>query len=465
MANIFYDNFSTDKSWSLDSGAVWERGSPAQTPPGSAYDGSNVIATDLSADYPSSISPMSYATSPVIDCSNHTGVTISFRRHSAYENSNDYDSAHVDVYDGSTWQNVWNSDDTSANIDDASWTLQAPSISTYGDENANFQIRFGLDSDFTSEYRGWFLDAISVDGTPGGPTISDVDGDEDIYESQTNVTITGNTFESEGANSRVRLNAASNGLGTDVVQVDTSWSDTSINFTVDRNSVLFFGLNYLFVRNQSTEENADGFPINIYALHYITVNSKPSGFRNGDSVTITGVFFSDTQSGSEFVHLMDTENGSGTNIAQTVTSWSNTSITFTVVQSSLDSEEDVWISVVRDEALLGDSSPRRSAGFAAELLPPVPFTFSASSNFAQNDPTTQQLTTQSGAFEAGKMAETTNPEQVDLDGTNYTEIEYCFKPTVDALTSTQYEFRVKDNEQSGEKLESYNKTPKLTIST
>jgi uncharacterized repeat protein (TIGR02543 family) len=164
MAQIWYDNFSTDKSWTLDNGAVWERGSPAQDPPDTAYDGSNVIATDLSANYPDDISPMSYATSPTIDCSGYTNVAINFRRHAYFENVSDYDEARIEVYDGESWQEVWTSDDTPANIEDGSWTLQNPSISTYGNGNANFQIRFGLDSDTGTSYRGWFIDAVEVTG-------------------------------------------------------------------------------------------------------------------------------------------------------------------------------------------------------------------------------------------------------------------------------------------------------------
>jgi hypothetical protein len=107
---------------------------------------------------------MSYATSPVIDCSGYTNVAINFRRHAYFENTSDYDEARIEVYDGSDWQEVWTSDDTPDNINDGSWTLQNPSISTYGDYNANFQIRFGLDSDGGTNYRGWFIDAVEVTG-------------------------------------------------------------------------------------------------------------------------------------------------------------------------------------------------------------------------------------------------------------------------------------------------------------
>ena len=181
-SEIWYDNFSTDKNWTLDSGAVWERGAPVQDPPGSAYDGSNVIATDLNANYPNNISPMSYATSPIIDCSGYNNVAISFRRHAYFENTSDYDRATVEVYDGNTWHVVFDSDDIPDNIEDSEWTLQSPDISTYGDNNDSFRIRFGLESDTSTSYRGWFIDAVRV--------IGDV---------ATNYKIEGKTYDKNGS--------------------------------------------------------------------------------------------------------------------------------------------------------------------------------------------------------------------------------------------------------------------------
>jgi len=125
---------------------------------------------------------MSYATSPVIDCSGYDNVAINFRRHAYFENASDYDRATVEVYNGSTWQVVFDSDDTAANINDESWTLQNPGISTYGDLNADFQIRFGLDSDTGTSYRGWFIDAVEVTG-----------------DAATNYQIEGKTYDKDGS--------------------------------------------------------------------------------------------------------------------------------------------------------------------------------------------------------------------------------------------------------------------------
>jgi hypothetical protein len=465
MALIWNDDFSTDKSWTGYGGlAVWERGVPAQSPVTSAFTGSNVIATDLNANYANDINTMLYITTPNIDCSNYTSVTISFRRFANFENDSDYDSFYVEVYDGSTWQRIWNSEDTATEINDASWTLQEPSISTYGDSNSTFKIRYGIRTDYTENKRGWFIDDVRVNGTPTSPNITNVDSDNDVYITQTNTTITGTNFVADGTNSRVRINSSSAGTGTDQVQTDTSWSDTSIDFTVSKGS-LNYGTNYLFVRNNDSNENATGHSINLYILHSISSTDKTGNkFRSGDTVTLSGVNFGSSQDTGEQVQLMNTLDGTDVNIDQTVTSWSNTSITFTVVQSTLDEDDNIYLSVLRNDSSLGDSSIRRCTGFLVDLLPPVEFIYSLSSQIAQNESTTRQLTEQENSFISGKIGESDNPEITNLKALQYTEIEFCFKPTNDISSGQQYDFRVIDINQAGEKLASYNKQIKLTIS-
>ena len=262
MAQIFYDNFSSDLGWTLNSGAVWERGSPGQTPPGSAYDGSNVIATDLDANYPDNISTPSYATSPVINCSAYTSVTISFRRHSQYENNSDYDTATVDVYDGASWQNVWNSDDVVSQINDSSWTLQEPDISNYGNFNADFQIRFGLESDGSTNYRGWFIDAVTVNGDSGGVSW-------DL--GSTTATITGD-----------------NG-GTDIVTTDTDISASSVDNSFNDSTSGFSGLtdgDIILVKGFTEFQNNGQFIVQSMTSAKIIVYEDLVTESAGDSVTI-----------------------------------------------------------------------------------------------------------------------------------------------------------------------------------
>ena len=196
------------------------------------------------------------------------------------------------------------------------------------------------------------------------PTITDVDTDEDIYIGQTGVIITGTTFETDGANSRVRIDSSSAGTGTSQTQTDTSWSDTSVEFTASLGS-LSYGTNYLFVRNQSLDENATGFPINLYLQHTTTTLNDTTILDGQTGVIVSGTNFNATQ-GTSKVYLCSASDGSGTNVEQTVTSWGDTSITFTVDQGAL-SLGTVYVIVARNQSSLGDTAERFSNSQSATL--------------------------------------------------------------------------------------------------
>lgn len=97
------------------------------------------------------------------------------------------------------------------------------------------------------------------------------------------------------------------------------------------------------------------------------------------------------------------------------------------------------------------------------LFPPA-WEMNLTSNFADGDSTTRQLSDSvSQTFIAGKTLED-DPiaDQVDVDEGNFTEYEWCIQATTSAVASTQYEFRVKDDEGRGEVIDTYNVTPRIT---
>lgn len=102
-------------------------------------------------------------------------------------------------------------------------------------------------------------------------------------------------------------------------------------------------------------------------------------------------------------------------------------------------------------------------------VPPPHWIMSSSSNFADGDPTTDgsQMSNPPGStFVAGEIKETDGvPTQQTLEGSEYTEHEFCMQATSDSTTSAQYEFRVTDAEdlQAGEKLEEQDVDPKVTL--
>ena len=174
---IWNDDFETDKGWTLT--GEFERNAPGalggehgNPDPASAHGGSNVLGSDLTGlglnfgDYEASLTDRQYiATSPVIDCSGYSNVHLEFWRWLNVE-SPDYDHVYIDVYDGSTWQNVFTNSGT---ITDNSWLQQNINISTYADGNANMQVRFCVGAtDNSWFYSSWNIDDLEITATGAG---------------------------------------------------------------------------------------------------------------------------------------------------------------------------------------------------------------------------------------------------------------------------------------------------------
>jgi hypothetical protein len=203
------------------------------------------------------------------------------------------------------------------------------------------------------------------------PIVTDVDTDEDIYVGQTSVVITGTNFETDGANSRVRIDSSPAGTGTSQTQVDTSWADTSIQFTVSLGA-LSYGANYLFVRNDSSNESETGFAVNLYEAMTATSLNDTTIYSGQTGIELNGSGFGSSQ-GSSKIYLCDSSDGSGVNVAQTVTSWTDTKVTFTVVPGAL-SLGTVYVLVGRNQASQGDTGERLSPSQSATLVavPTIP---------------------------------------------------------------------------------------------
>ncbi|MCD4820412.1 MAG: hypothetical protein K8S23_17165 [Candidatus Cloacimonetes bacterium] len=172
---IFKDNFESDTGWTLS--GEFQRGNPGglggsshgNHDPSSAFSGTKVLGTDLTGlgstngDYEATIGDRAYqAISPAFDCTNYSNVSLEFQRWLNVER-NLYDHAYIDVYNGSSWNNVWQN--SSITIEENSWTLQTIDISAYADGNNNVKIRFCLGSTDTGwEYSGWNIDDIVISG-------------------------------------------------------------------------------------------------------------------------------------------------------------------------------------------------------------------------------------------------------------------------------------------------------------
>ena len=174
MPIIWADTFEEDLAWELT--GEFERGIPSglggeygNADPSSAYQGENVLGVDLSGtgsysgDYEINLEDDAYtATSPIIDCSLYTDVKINFMRWLNVERD-DYDNAYIKVYNGSSWQTIW--ENSSATIQDDNWLNYNYDVSNFADGNADFRIKFTIGiTDYAWQYSGWNIDDVYIQG-------------------------------------------------------------------------------------------------------------------------------------------------------------------------------------------------------------------------------------------------------------------------------------------------------------
>ncbi|MCP4631417.1 MAG: T9SS type A sorting domain-containing protein [candidate division Zixibacteria bacterium] len=186
---IFSDDFSSNQGWTGTGGsgewtissATGGSGSDSYGGPDPSTDHSptsdnGVLGTDLTSgsggDYNADLSSTYWVTSPVIDCSNLTGISFSYWRWLGVERDT-YDEVYLQVYNGSSWITLFENDDVT--IDESSWSQYTFDVSGYADNNSGFRIRYGIGpSDGSWQYCGWNIDDIEVSGNGQAPPEPDV---------------------------------------------------------------------------------------------------------------------------------------------------------------------------------------------------------------------------------------------------------------------------------------------------
>jgi hypothetical protein len=179
---IYSDDFSINRGWSgLGSSGEWTIGAAtggSGTEGGDTYGGpdpstdhsptsdNKLLGNDLTSgtggDYSPSLTSTDYATSPIINCANYTGVQLTFYRWLGVER-NQYDHAYLQAFNGSSWVTLFANDTTT--INESSWSQQFYNLSTIADHNAVFRIRFGIGTtDGSWQYCGWNIDDIEIKG-------------------------------------------------------------------------------------------------------------------------------------------------------------------------------------------------------------------------------------------------------------------------------------------------------------
>ncbi|HPM38458.1 MAG TPA: C25 family cysteine peptidase [candidate division Zixibacteria bacterium] len=175
---FFTDDFSYNQGWTgLGGSGEWTIGAATGGTGSDSYGGpdpsvdhtatsdNGVLGNDLTSgtggDYAGGLTTTYWVTSPVIDCADYTGVQLRYWHWLGIE-SPSYDHVYLQVYDGTSWVQLFTN---AASTDETSWTESYYDVSAYADENADFQIRFGIGTtDGSWNYCGWNLDDVELKG-------------------------------------------------------------------------------------------------------------------------------------------------------------------------------------------------------------------------------------------------------------------------------------------------------------
>jgi hypothetical protein len=190
-ATFFYDDFSLDRGWTGFGGSGEWTSSPAVGGLGSDYSGGpdpdedhspsfdnyvlgNDLIPDTGGDYNQLLNSAQWITSPILDCTDFTGIQLKFYRRLGVE-SNSFDHAYLQAYDGLSWVTLFANGPITT--DEMFWNDQTLDVSSYADGNPAFQIRFGIGpTDRYVQFCGWNIDDLELKGygwlLSGYPVIS-----------------------------------------------------------------------------------------------------------------------------------------------------------------------------------------------------------------------------------------------------------------------------------------------------
>jgi hypothetical protein len=171
-AVIFAVSLDTNPGWTLD--PQWAYGPPnyGSGGPTAGFTGNNIIGYNLSGDYGNNLSAK-YATTPQINCSGNSSVTLRFQR---WLRTKVNDTAAIQVStNGTSWLNVWS---TSSAVADSSWQEVQYSLPASVAGSPTVRLRWSLTSNQSQSDIGWNLDDVellgdgTLDSTPPASTLS-----------------------------------------------------------------------------------------------------------------------------------------------------------------------------------------------------------------------------------------------------------------------------------------------------
>ena len=124
---------------------------------------------------------------------------------------------------------------------------------------------------------------VALRPAPDGPTISDIETDEDIRDGDTAVTLTGTQFEAAQGTGKVELWSDDTGTAKQA-QTVTSWADTSIDITVVLGSLTPGDL-FVAVTNDSAEEQGTPTPVFVRRKVAVVLSASANITAGGETIS------------------------------------------------------------------------------------------------------------------------------------------------------------------------------------
>ena len=156
---IYFANMDTDPGWALE--GQWQFGKPlypAGVGPTNGFTGTSIIGYNLSGYYPNRLTNV-YATTPLINCSGSTTLTLRFRRWLRLRNG---DNALIQIStNGAAWTDVWS---TTSSISDNSWQEAQYALPAFAAGSPSVQLRWGIGSNPSQNDIGWNMDDVQIIG-------------------------------------------------------------------------------------------------------------------------------------------------------------------------------------------------------------------------------------------------------------------------------------------------------------
>jgi hypothetical protein len=198
-------------------------------------------------------------------------------------------------------------------------------------------------------------------------------------------------------------------------------------------------------------------------LSNVTItNMEDEDFRDGETaITITGTGFEASQAGGKVEISDNIVYATGTKVAQTVESWSDTSIDIEIVLGALaPGNTGLFVWVTNDSAEINSSY---EIGVHRKIA--IELVGTDSTLFSGEDAITgAEVTGGTGSFTNGLGAENANPfaGAIDIGENNHSEVAWAWRFTADAIDTGVYEFRVVEDD--GTLLDTYTDFPEATFS-